>query len=83
MKKSLSLALGLILVILCLPYAWPKKKVTDYSEADVERIYREWAENDPEDDDDDDEDMFNPPNQGVCVCGDVWQLFMHVLFTLF
>ena len=62
MKRSL-----LLLVLLCLSPVWPKKKVTDFSEADVERIYNQWAENDPEDDEDED-DMFNPPNQGVCVC---------------
>lgn len=60
MKTLLILAFFL----LCALGVRSKKSILDYSEADVERIFREWEENDPDDDDDDDDDdMLKPPFQ--------------------
>ncbi len=49
----------LALFLLCASSVRSKKSVLEYNEADVERIYRQWDEND--DDDDDDDDMLRPP----------------------
>ncbi len=60
MKKFVFLALFL----LCVSCVRTKKSVLDYNEADVERIFQEWEENDPDDDDDDD-DIDTPLKQGT------------------
>lgn len=57
MKKLFLLAIFL----LCASSVRSKKSVLDYNEADVERIYRQWDENDPHDEDDDDDDLLRPP----------------------
>ena len=58
-ETTMTKVLFLCLFLVCLAPVWPKKSVLDYNEADVERIYREWAENDPDEDEDDD-DMPRP-----------------------
>lgn len=50
--SKLSLSLLIILVILLvLQLSYSKKDVRDYTEAELDKLYEQWAENDLEDDD--------------------------------